>query len=183
MSTRLLLPLLVACGGSTGPTDARLDASFDASFDAALDASFDASRDVGPDDAAFDAVFDAPVDAPDAPDALVDAGICPEVRVGGYVLDGTVPASCPPGEGEGLPEPVISLDAPCRLRVNPDPVVEDRLRLEGTLDVDAEGRVFGTLSVNGIETECAGALEGGAPEDRVLALDCGDCDVRFRPRR
>ncbi|MCB9616393.1 MAG: hypothetical protein H6722_28490 [Sandaracinus sp.] len=181
MSTRLLLPLLLACGSSTS-TGAGLDAAFDAGFDAGFDASFDASSDVGPVDASFDATPDA-ADATESPDAFVDAGTCPEVRVGGYVLDGAVPASCPPGDGEGSPEPVISLDAPCRLRVNPDPVVEDRLRLEGTLDVDAEGRLFGTLRLNGVETECAGALEGDVPEDRVLVLDCGDCDVRFRPRR
>lgn len=182
-----VLVVVLACGGAGGNgPDAAFDATFDAAdprdaaFDAPVDAVRDAPLDARLDDAPLDAPpLDAMRDAPlDALDAALDAGACVEVVVGSYVLDGAIPLACPPGAGEGDPEPVVSFDAPCVLRLNPDPVVDDRLSVEGTLAVDAMGRLEGSLRLNGVTFECVGAIA-----DDVLSLDCGDCDVRFRPRR
>lgn len=148
--------------------DARIDdaAHADAYLDAHADAHGDAHADA-PHDSGLDATLDAAVDG--------EVEACVAVRVGGYEVDG-IPLGCPVGAGDAPPAPVLSYVSTCTIRITPDPVLGDRLVLEGELRVDG-AMLTGTLTLNGVATECAGFVE-----DDVLALDCGECDVRLRAR-
>jgi len=157
---------------ATRPVDAMTDApSLDApAFDGAVvvDASADATRDAPTDSM-------APTDS--STDSGLDAPSCVALSVGAYEVDGAIPSACPAGAGDATPAPVLSYASACRIRIDPDPVLEDRLAIEGELQVDG-AMLEGTLSLNGVEAACVGFVE-----DDVIALDCGECDVRLRARR
>lgn len=187
----VLTVLLGACATDAGPFDAEpfdagpFDAGDASERDAALDAlesPIDATTDAPSADApAFDGsvVEDASADAiRDAAgaDSRLDASSCVAFAVGAYEVDGAIPTACPAGEGDAPPTPVISYASACRIQITPDPVLEDRLAIEGELQVDG-AMLEGTLSLNGVETTCVGIVE-----DDVIALDCGECDVRLRAR-
>lgn len=188
-----------ACGGAAPAAidDAGMEASIDdaAMDDAAVDAAVDgAVDDGGPVDAAADGVVDdgGPVDAgaddtgvtdAESSDAGTDAGDpCPSYRIGEYMVSGDIPTSCPPGDGETPPRPIVSRAASCVLRVDWDPVAGDRLRLEGELDIMEDGALMGTLEINDVPLGCGGRLLAEPVPDGEIELACGECSVRLRPR-
>jgi hypothetical protein len=126
---------------------------------------------------AGDASVDATPDAPELTDSALDAASCVALSVGAYEVDGAIPTACPAGAGDAPPAPVLSYASACRIRIDPDPVLDDRLAIKGELRVDG-ATLDGTLSLNGVETACVGFVE-----DTLIALDCGECDVRLRARR
>ncbi|MCU0676749.1 MAG: hypothetical protein MUE69_28645 [Myxococcota bacterium] len=159
----------------SGDTSVERDATRDA-LESPVDATTDAfSFDGALAHDAATATRDASIDS-DAESAR-DASSCVALSVGAYEVDGAIPTACPVGAGEAVPAPVVSYASACRIRIDPDPVLEDRLVIEGELHVDG-AMLEGTLSLNGIETACVGFVE-----DDVIALDCGECDVRLRARR
>lgn len=175
--------LLGACATDAGPFDAGDASERDAPespFDATTDApSSDAPALDAPelDGAVVDASADATLDAAAPGDSGLDASRCVALSVGAHEVDGAIPTACPAGEGDAPPAPVLSYASACRVRIDPDPVLEDRLVIEGELQVDGVS-LEGTLLLNGVETACAGFVE-----DDVIALDCGECDIRLRARR
>lgn len=184
--------LSLACGGATtvdGGLDARLDDGSveDGSLaDAAGDGAPDAARDGGPPDGGQDADADIPdAEARDAGarDAGMDAGDpCPSYRIGEYMVAGDIPTSCPVGDGDALPRPIVSRAARCVLRIDWDPIFDDRLRLEGELRVEEDGALMGTLDINDVPLECVGRLLDDPPPDGEIELACGECSFRLRPR-
>lgn len=184
----VLTVLLGACATDAGPFDAgpldagdasERDATRDATEASPLDATADAFSFDG--DVVHDASADATRDAAEPADSGADSGLdgssCVAFSVGAYEVDGAIPTTCPAGAGDAHPAPVISYASACRIRITPDPVLEDRLEIEGELQLDG-AMLEGTLSLNGVETACVGFVE-----DDVIALDCGECDVRLRARR
>ena len=144
-------------------------------FDAATDAPSSDARALDG-DVPYDASSDATRDAPEPADSALDAASCVALSVGAYEVDGAIPTTCPAGAGDAPPAPLLSYASSCRIRIDPDPVLDDRLAIEGELRVEGAA-LDGTLSLNGVETACVGFVE-----DTVIALDCGECDVRLRAR-